>query len=184
MWHVTCDMWHVTCDMWHVTNNNFFTHHVAYFWIPYNLRSSQEYTICNKWQVTSDMWHVTCDMWHVTCDMWHVTSKHLFTHHVAYFRIPYGPRSSQEYTICNMWHVTCDMWHVTCDMWQKTTVLPIMLHIFGFIITPGVHKSIPHVIVDNLWMYYQVLSFSALIAWKGWKALNNCQASNWTILAF
>ena len=142
-------MWHVTCDMWHVTNNNFFTHHVAYFWIPYNLRSSQEYTICNKWQVTCDTWHVTCDMWHVTCDMWHVTSKHLFTHHVAYFRIPYGPRSSQEYTICNMWHVTCDMWHVTknncfthhvayfwihynprssqeyttCDSWQPVDVL-------------------------------------------------------------
>ena len=177
MWHVTCDMWHVTCDMWQITTFLPIMLHIFGFLITSGVHKSIQYVTSDKWHVTRDMWHVTCDMWHVTCDMWHVTSKHLFTHHVAYFRIPYGPRSSQEYTICNMWHVTC-------DMWQKTTVLPIMLHIFGFIITPGVHKSIPHVIVDNLWMYYQVLSFSALIAWKGWKALNNCQASNWTILAF
>ena len=156
-------MWHVTCDMWQITTFLPIMLHIFGFLITSGVHKSIQY--------------VTSDKWHVTCDMWLVTSKHLFTHHVAYFRIPYGLRSSQEYTICNMWHVTC-------DMWQKTTVLPIMLHIFGFIITPGVHKSIPHVIVDNLWMYYQVLSFSALIAWKGWKALNNCQASNWTILAF
>ena len=102
--------------MWHVTNKNFFTHHVAYFWIPYNLRSIQEYTICNKWQVTSDKWHVTCDMW----------------------------------------HVTCDMWHVTCDLWQVNTCLPIMLHIFGFLMTQGVHKSIQYVPSDKWHVTYDI----------------------------
>ena len=49
----------------------------------------------------------------------------------------------------DMWHVTCDMWHVTCDMWQVNTCLPIMLHIFGFLMTQGVHKSIQYVTSDK-----------------------------------
>ena len=184
MWHVTCDMWHVTCDMWQITTFLPIMLHIFGFLITSGVHKSIQYVTSDKWHVTRDMWHVTCDMWHVTCDMWQVNTCLPIMLHIFEFLMAQGVHKSIQYVTCDMWHVTCDMWHVTCDMWQKTTVLPIMLHIFGFIITPGVHKSIPHVIVDNLWMYYQVLSFSALIAWKGWKALNNCQASNWTILAF
>ena len=125
---MTCDMWHVTCDMWHVTNKNFFTHHVAYFWIPYNLRSIQEYTICNKWQVTSDMWHVTSDMWHV--------SICLSLYHVKYFRILWDTRSIIKCLTC-----TSDKWYVTCDMWHVKIFLPIMSYIFDFLDTPGVYNN-------------------------------------------
>ena len=95
------------------------------------------------------------NMWHVTCDMWQIKTFLPIMLHIFGFLITSGVYKSIQYVTsdkwhvtCDMWHVTCDMWHVTCDMWQVNTCLPIMLHIFEFLMAQGVHKSIQYVTCD------------------------------------
>ena len=83
----------------------YITHHIIYFRIPCDSRSSPESTTCDKWQVTSDKWQVTSDKWQLIYPSCHIFLDSLWL---------------QEFTrVYNKWQVTSALYSKLVDGYSK-----------------------------------------------------------------